>query len=194
MSFPVLTDSSGKINVDVDFKLGFMDEVYHSCTLTWKGEHFVIGGDRRRTQISKIVGCRLKQVGDLQFAHASVACTNVANNFIYLCFNEMFGDLKRCRKSTGPLARFTEIDLSLYPHSRTFIASSTSKLQLHYLVYTDFQKRYLLLEAIISKKNTSKKERFCQGLIHICFIERLRFSKQKKTNGSRSIPTRQSRS
>ena len=130
---PVLTDSSGKINEDINFALGVMDEVFQSCTLTWKGEHFIIGGSRRRTQISKIVDCGLEKIGDLQFSHASVACTNVANNFIYLCFNENnIGDFKRCRKSTGPLARFTEIDLSLYPHQNTYIASSTSKLELRY--------------------------------------------------------------
>ena len=133
VSIPVLTDSSGKVKQDVDFFLGITDEVFNSCTLTWKGQHFIIGGERRRTQISKIVDCGLKKVGDLQFSHASVACTNVADNFIYLCFNGSVGDWKRCRKSTGPLAKFAEIDLSLYPHKSTYIASSTSNLNLCYL-------------------------------------------------------------
>ena len=133
MNTPVLTDSSGKIKKDIDFALGSMDEVFRSCTLTWKGEHFIIGGEHRIRRISKIVECGLKKIGDLQFSHASFACTNIANNYIYLCFNEFaVNDWRRCRKSTGPLAQFAEINLSLYPHSRTFIASSTSKLQLHY--------------------------------------------------------------
>ena len=133
MSFPVLTDSSGKIEEDINFNLDIMDEVFRSCTLTWRGEHFIFGGESRKKQISKIVDCGLEKLGELQFYHASVACTNVADNFIYLCFNGSVGDWKRCRKSTGPLAKFAEIDLSLYPHKSTYIASSTSNLNLCYL-------------------------------------------------------------
>ena len=152
MSFPVLTDSSGKIEEDINFNLDIMDEVFRSCTLTWRGEHFIFGGESRKKQISKIVDCGLEKLGELQFYHASVACTNVANKFIYLCFNLNIGnDFQRCRKSTGPLARFTEIDLSLYPHQNTYIASSTSKLKLRFKVHFDFQKRSLLLEAMDTK-------------------------------------------
>ena len=97
VSIPVLTDSSGKVKQDVNFKFGLTDEVLRSCTLTWKGQHFIIGGSRRKTQISKIVDCGLAKIGDLQFYHTSVACTNVANSFIYLCFNENAGDWERCR-------------------------------------------------------------------------------------------------
>ena len=124
--------------------------------------------------------CGLAKIGDLQFYHTSVACTNVANSFIYLCFNENAGDWKRCRKSTGPLAKFTETELSLYSHQITFIASSTSKLKLNYIVHIDFQQRFLLLKAVKIGPNKHRGPKKEPSIVRIrlsmAHITRLRFT------------------
>ena len=62
---PRLTNSNGKDDSDIDFIFGENTDVYQSCSLTWRGEHFVFGGLNERDQISKIIGCELKSIGKL---------------------------------------------------------------------------------------------------------------------------------
>ena len=62
---PILTNSNGKDDRDIDFIIGDNTEVYNSCSLTWRGEHYVFGGWNQRRQISKIVGCELRTIGKL---------------------------------------------------------------------------------------------------------------------------------
>ena len=77
-------------------------------------------------------GYRLEKIGTLPFEHFRGACSVMANQFIYLCFNFASyyvdpTDWKRCRWATGPLETFTEITLSNYDHIHTPISSSESK-------------------------------------------------------------------
>ena len=59
---PRLTNSNGKDD-RIDFKFGEDTEVHESCSLTWRGEHYVFGGRYESRQISKIIGCELRNIG-----------------------------------------------------------------------------------------------------------------------------------
>ena len=95
--------------------------------MTFKNQHFVFGGETETEQISQIIGCSLTRVGTLSFDHRHGACTNVANNKIYLCFNDRSGDYKKCRFATSPTGQYTEVQESTHEHRHTKIASSNSK-------------------------------------------------------------------
>ena len=41
---PVLTNANGKDDRDIDFIMGENTDVFYSCSLTWRGEHYVFGG------------------------------------------------------------------------------------------------------------------------------------------------------
>ena len=122
---PVLTNSAGRDDKDFDFSMGENTEVYESCSMNFKNQHFVFGGDSERKQISQIIGCSLTRVGTLSFDHNRGACTNVANNKVYLCFGS--GDYKKCRFATSPTGQYTEVQESTHEHRHTKIASSNSK-------------------------------------------------------------------
>ena len=126
----MLTDDSGKDDRDVNFVIDDDVEVYQSCSLTWRGEHFVFGGWNKRNQIAKIVGCELKNVGELPFEHRYGGCANMADNRVYLCFSYTSSDLsewKKCRVAISPLSEFEEITQSYESHVDTRIAASESK-------------------------------------------------------------------
>ena len=126
---PVITNASGREDRDFSFEFGADTEVNFSCGLTYRGEHFVFGGDSKSTQIAKIDGCQLKIVGQLDFEHQKGACANVAEEQIYLCFNfNSNSDYKKCRKASSPLGEFEEIRQSAEEHRSTRIAASQSKL------------------------------------------------------------------
>ena len=135
VNLPVLTDSNGKNERDLDFIINLNTEVYHSCSLTWRGEHYVFGGHRMRQQIAKIHDCALMKIGKLQHNFIEGACSNVADQYIYLCFGIEAGERKRCRKLTSPTGTNMEIDLSFYPHAKTRIASSSRKISIHVKAY-----------------------------------------------------------
>ena len=86
-NFPVITNALGGEDRDFSFQFGADTEVYYSCGLTYRGEHFVFGGQSKKTQIAKIDGCQLKIVGQLSFQHRKGACANVAEEKVFLCFN-----------------------------------------------------------------------------------------------------------
>ena len=122
---PVLTNASGKDNRDVNFVIDDDVEVDASCSLTWRGEHFVFGGENKRNQIAKIIGCELKNVGELPFEHRYGGCANMADNRVYLCFD--FYSSKKCRVANSPLGQFEETTQSYESHRNTRIAASESK-------------------------------------------------------------------
>ena len=125
---PVLTNSSGKDDRDVNFVIDDDVEVETSCSLTWRGEHFVFGGYNKRNQIAKIIGCELKSVGELPFSHQYGGCAKMADNRLYLCFNSNdSNDYKKCRVANSPLSQFEETTHSYETHKRTRIAASESK-------------------------------------------------------------------
>ena len=103
-------------------------EARMSCSINWKNELHVFGGWREKRQISRLNGYRLERIGELAFDHYWGACSVMANQFIYLCFNiRDENDLKRCRRSTGPLETFIEISLTNHGHRFTKTSCSESK-------------------------------------------------------------------
>ena len=100
-------------------------EIDRSCSITWQNQHYVFGGTNEKTQISKIVGCGLTKIGDLDFDHYYGACSNMADEKIYLCFNDANGDKKVCRMATSPTGNFSEIDKSVYRFGFHYIVTET---------------------------------------------------------------------
>ena len=125
---PLITNSDGRFDTDLMFKMGEETEAYRSCSFTWRGEHYVVGGESKRTHVSKIIDCELKKIGSLQFEHNWGACTNVADQHIYLCFSNNLIDYKKCRKSTSPTGQYKETKTSSYEHPWTRIANNGRKV------------------------------------------------------------------
>ena len=126
---PVMTNAAGFDDRDINFKFGDNTEVFHSCGLTFKNQHFVFGGSSFKAQISQIIDCQLKQIGTLAFNHDYGGCANVRNNQIYLCFNDSSFDRKKCRVANSPTDQFEHITRSIYEHNYIRIAASDSKLR-----------------------------------------------------------------
>ena len=124
---PVITDSAGRDEKDFDFSMGENTQVWGSCSMTFKNQHFVFGGETETKQISQIIGCSLTRVSTLSFDHIRAACTNVDNNKIYLCFNDGSGDYKKCLVSSSPTGQYTEVQESTHEHRHATIASNNSK-------------------------------------------------------------------
>ena len=124
----MLTNAFGKDDRDVNFVIDDGIEIYKSCSLTWRGEHFVFGDHNKRNQIAKIIGCQLKSVGELPFSHYYGGCANMADSRVYLCFN-VYGssDYKKCRVANSPLGQFEETTQSYERHRYTRVAASESK-------------------------------------------------------------------
>ena len=79
-----------------------------------EGEFYVFGGVTKSKQISKLVGCSLQRVGEMESWLVNGACANVADQEIYLCFsvasNELLQDDWRvCRIGTDSLGPFEKI-------------------------------------------------------------------------------------
>ena len=124
---PLVIDGYGESISDVSFTFQGT-QAYKSCSLTWKGQMLVFGGDENKTQIAKINKCKLEQIGSLDFNHYYGACTVGSDGDIYLCFNaDDSNDYEKCRKSSDPTGLFSEIPLTKYEHRYTRIASSNGK-------------------------------------------------------------------
>merc|ERR1711892_533462 len=108
---------------DFDFEIDEEAEVFYSCSLTWQNELYVFGGHSKKTQISTVQSCRLAPTGQLTFEHRLGDCVNVADKAIVLCFNEAFGDYKKCRVASSPTGAFSEMKQSQYEHRQTRIAT-----------------------------------------------------------------------
>ena len=75
-------------NKETDFTFTSGTEVYHSCSIVWRDEMFVFGGDKKKHQISKVENCQLKLVGQLSMVMDLGACTNVGNELVFICFHD----------------------------------------------------------------------------------------------------------
>ena len=96
----MITDQNGDEDWNMFFLYGNGTEVYHSCSIVWNNEMFVLGGETEKRQISKIYQCELKRIGDLSFEHDNGGCT-VALQSIILCFGD--SDANQCYQShKGP--------------------------------------------------------------------------------------------
>ena len=122
----VITNAVGKDDRSINFQFGENTEVMRSCSITWRNEYFIFGGSNLSTQISKVVGCQLKNIGKLTFEHMFGGCATVGDNAIYLCFGE--NPYKMCRILKSPTGQVDEVIESMYDHSITRIAASTGKL------------------------------------------------------------------
>ena len=101
-------------------------EALYSCFINWENQLFIFGGATEKRQISRLSGYKLERLGDLPFDHYWAACSVMANQYIFLCFD--WNDTKRCRRSTGPLEQFSEVALSTHAHRRIETSCSESKL------------------------------------------------------------------
>ena len=102
-------------------------EAHQSCSLSWKNQLFIFGGNKERRQISRLTGHKLERVGDLTFPLYEGACSVMANQFIFLCFH--YHDSKKCRRSAGPLEQFSLVpSFSTYDHRWIPTSCSDSKL------------------------------------------------------------------
>ena len=125
---PILLDSSGLVNTNLTFTFGPGTDVNWSCSLNWRNEFYVFGGQERKSQVSKLNGCQLERIGSLPFNHDSGGCTNGNNEHIYLCFNWSARDTKKCRRTTEPLGAYETVTNSTFHHAGTRIASSDGRL------------------------------------------------------------------
>ena len=124
---PVVTNAAGLDDRNICFEFGDDTEVLYSCGLTFRNNYFVFGGGSFETQISQIIDCQLKRIGQLSFDHNEGGCANVDNNYIYLCFNDASSDSKKCRMANSPTDKFEQISDSIYDHKRIQIGASNSK-------------------------------------------------------------------
>ena len=81
---PMITDADGKEDINFLFHYHEGISFKYSCSLIWRGQFYVFGGHEQ--QISVLDGCELKRIGTLAGDKNFMACTNLANMRIYLCF------------------------------------------------------------------------------------------------------------
>ena len=93
---------------------------------------YVFGGANQVNQISQVENCQLKSVGQLNFRMRRGACTNVANQFVFICFPEYTNEStsKYCYKAVEPLATFERARDSTYSHWGTKIGNDGGILEL----------------------------------------------------------------
>ena len=122
---PIITDSSGRDDPNFFFRYGEDTSVYGSCSLTFRNQLYVFGGESPfKRQLSKLVGCQLQRVGSLAFDLELGSCASVADSKVYLCFNSFSSDTKKCRFASDPEASFTAATSSVYEHQQISIAAS----------------------------------------------------------------------
>ena len=104
-------------------------EVHYSCSITWKGDFFIYGGDTEESQISKLNGCKLERIGTLPFPHYWGTCANVNDEAIYLCFDASTkANMKKCRKTSKPTGDFYKIAQTTYNHQFSRIGAAQGKI------------------------------------------------------------------
>ena len=129
----MLLNSAGKQKQSKCFERDPNTEASLSCSVNWKNQLFIFGGRKDDLQISRLTDHKLERVGDLTFKHYDGACSVMANTYIFLCFNNKSQDGKRCRRSTGPLKKFSEVALTNHKHRyiRTSCSDRKSKYREH---------------------------------------------------------------
>ena len=111
---------------ELDFTFASDTEAYLSCSLEWHNRLYVFGGYNQRRQISRVVGCGLKRVGNLAFDFYYGACTTVNVDQVILCFPR--DNKKRCQKAVDPEGAFTLMPSTRYEHYETRIASTNGEV------------------------------------------------------------------
>ena len=131
-----LVNAKGQSNVTISFGKG--TDVSYSCSVTFHNRFYVFGGENEKRQISEVTQCELRRIGSLDFDHDSVACSNVDDREIYLCFDKK--DQKQCLTGNDPLGKFTKITSSTHDHVWARTAASTSKFQVTYILHIIFSR------------------------------------------------------
>ena len=129
----MLLNSAGELEELACFERDINTEIFQSCSVNWKNQLFVFGGENKRKQISRLSGYKLERVGNLTFKHYDGACSVMGNEYIFLCFSAPsadtgMDDYLQCRRSTGPLKEFSELDFSIQYHMMIQTSCSDSKL------------------------------------------------------------------
>ena len=129
---PIITNNRGLLlQSDKDFALTFDQDVSKSCSLTWRGDFYIFGGDRQsksERQILKLIDCIIFPLGSLSFEHYYGGCGTSDDELIYLCFTEKDGNHKKCRSATSPQGSYSELPVTNYIHRRTRIGVNPGKL------------------------------------------------------------------
>ena len=160
-NIPVITNASGKDDREVNFAIDSDVEVDCSCSLTWRGEHFVFGSYYKTNQIAKITGCELKKVGELPFDHVYGGCANMADNRVYLCFNNLDRlDLRKCRYAESPLSKFEKTPKSYEQHANARIGASESKSLINFTFSYFVLAEVLTVGSYIGSQRHKKAEIF----------------------------------
>ena len=61
-STPLLMTDSGEVNLNLNFKLGERTEVFRSCSVNFKGDMLIFGGDRQRQQVGELSSLSLEGI------------------------------------------------------------------------------------------------------------------------------------
>ena len=124
----VLLDGYGNVKWP-DFTFSEGTEVVYSCSVIWESQMYVFGGYRRNYQISRINGCQLDLIAQLDFKFNLGSCTNFADSFVYLCFPDYSDETshKYCYRSIGPLNKFQRVADSTHGHSQAPLANNGGK-------------------------------------------------------------------
>ena len=112
-----------------DFTFGPGTQAYEACSITWKNQMYLFGGNTEVHQISRVENCQLSLVGQLSFRMRKGACTNLANEMVYICFPEVFraSSGKKCYKASQPLGVFESVVDSTYSHKSTRVGNDGGK-------------------------------------------------------------------
>ena len=96
-----LIDLNGQYSKRLNFNYAECTEVYYSCHVTFKGQHWLFGGRGLNRQVSVVDGCGLRRHSDLPFSFHTGACGNyeLEKNIILLCF-DYYGK-QTCRTFDG---------------------------------------------------------------------------------------------
>ena len=127
----MLFDRSGWYTDNIDFNIHGIDdhnEVSESCSLLWENTMYIFGGKSQPQQIAIVNpdSCQLETEGRLSFVFKQGTCTNLANQHLYLYFNQ--SDKKLCRYTDNPLKSFDELHFTDFEHDDSQIASSKSRV------------------------------------------------------------------
>ena len=107
----------------------------HACSLLFNDRMYLFGGANEERQISRVTGCGLKRIGDLNFDFSEGTCTLMQSSTVLLCFAWSNYEGKVCRVADSPTASFKTIRDSNYNHYGIKIASNGGNSILSFILY-----------------------------------------------------------
>ena len=118
---PLIIDGHGQSK---EIGLSYESNTYASCSIVWRGQMVVFGGENFERQISVLDGCQLTKKGELPFDLYTGACAQRDDAEIFLCFTDISDDstYKNCHLSNSPFENFSKLPSSTYDHGLTRVA------------------------------------------------------------------------